>query len=401
MSMLSKILITVHFTVIEGTRSIMSQKKRPDKPYPEFPLYAHSGGRWAKVINYKTHYFGTWNDPKGALKEYLTALPYIKSGLTPPVGGDGYNLGCLCSEFYDFQKERFRQKEIGARHLKDIDDHNKYLLSVFGTQRNVESFTPADFAVLRQKIAKKYKLNRTSNYITKTRTIFRWAHKAGKIKTSIDFGLHFEIPSKPAKRRERQEKPKKLFSSDECRSLLEKASVQMKAMILLGLNGGFGQTDIGMLQFRHVDLARQWIDFPRNKTSVEREVPLWDETCAAIEAAIEHRPKKGANHPELVFVTRYGHPWVRCEIDEAIVDSVTREFSKLKQETNIVARGNGFYTLRHTFRTIADECKDQPAALRIMGHSDQSISEVYRENISPERLIAVTDHVRRWLFGGK
>ena len=61
-------------------------------------------------------------------------------------------------------------------------------------------------------------------------------------------------------------------------------------------------------------------------------------------------------------------------------------------------KGLGFYTLRHTFRTVADEAKDQPAADYIMGHEIPHMSTVYRERISDERLKAVTDHVRGWLF---
>ena len=55
--------------------------------------------------------------------------------------------------------------------------------------------------------------------------------------------------------------------------------------------------------------------------------------------------------------------------------------------------------MRHTFRTIADETCDFPAILRVMGHSDHTISDHYRERISDERLMAVTEHVREWLFG--
>ena len=61
-------------------------------------------------------------------------------------------------------------------------------------------------------------------------------------------------------------------------------------------------------------------------------------------------------------------------------------------------KGLGFYTLRHSFRTVADEAKDQPAADFIMGHEVPHMSSVYRETISDERLKAVTDHVRKWLF---
>src|SRR5207237_6675718 len=53
--------------------------------------------------------------------------------------------------------------------------------------------------------------------------------------------------------------------------------------------------------------------------------------------------------------------------------------------------GRGFSTLRHTFRTVADEVKDQPAIDFILGHESPHMSSVYRETISDERLKAVTD----------
>ncbi len=61
-------------------------------------------------------------------------------------------------------------------------------------------------------------------------------------------------------------------------------------------------------------------------------------------------------------------------------------------------RGLGFYTLRHVFRTVADESKDQVAVDAIMGHSRGDMASVYRERISDERLKAVTDYVHAWLF---
>jgi hypothetical protein len=61
-------------------------------------------------------------------------------------------------------------------------------------------------------------------------------------------------------------------------------------------------------------------------------------------------------------------------------------------------KGLGFYTLRHTIRTVADEAKDQPAADYIMGHEVPHMSSIYRETIGDARLRAVTDHVRAWLF---
>jgi integrase len=94
-----------------------------------------------------------------------------------------------------------------------------------------------------------------------------------------------------------------------------------------------------------------------------------------------------------VFVTKYGHAWAKNTADNPI----TKEMRKLLDGLGINGYRN-FYTIRHTFRTVADEAKDQPAVDFIMGHESPHMSSVYREKISDDRLRAVVDCVRRWLF---
>ena len=139
------------------------------------------------------------------------------------------------------------------------------------------------------------------------------------------------------------------------------------------------------------------MNFPRPKTGIDRRCPLWPETLAAIREALAARPKpKKAEHAGLVFITRYGDSWHTGTPDGPL----SREFGKLLRKLGINGRqGLGFYSLRHTFRTVADEARDQPAADFIMGHEIPHMSSVYRERIGDERLKAVSEHVRQWLFG--
>ena len=100
-------------------------------------------------------------------------------------------------------------------------------------------------------------------------------------------------------------------------------------------------------------------------------------------------------------MTKYGRRWVRTHGENATpLDAVSSEFGKVLRALHINGRkGLGFYSLRHTFRTISDATKDFPAIRLVMGHTEQTIDAAYREKIDDSRLSAVVAHVRAWLFG--
>ena len=77
------------------TRTV--SKKKPAKPYSEFPLYLHRTGQWTKKIRGRTVYFST--DADAALRKYLEQRDDLQAGRTPRVQGEGLTVRDLCNRF--------------------------------------------------------------------------------------------------------------------------------------------------------------------------------------------------------------------------------------------------------------------------------------------------------------
>ena len=55
---------------------------KPAKPRPDFPIYPHAVGKWAKTIRGHTYCYGVRSDPEGALDEYLDQKDDLYAGRT-------------------------------------------------------------------------------------------------------------------------------------------------------------------------------------------------------------------------------------------------------------------------------------------------------------------------------
>jgi integrase len=385
---------------------------KPAKPYPEFPLTAHPAGYWCKKIRGKLHYFGPWSDPDGALKKYLAEKDDLHAGREPRAIADPEALTVkdVANAFLNAKDALLNAGELSPRTRAEYQAMSDAMVAHFGKGRLVSDLRPDDFASLRNKLAKKWGPHRLKKAIQYIRSILKHAYDSDLIDRPIRFGPGFKRPSMKTLRLHRARKGAKLFTADEIREMvhgtlvvgtdgpeLVQPGAQLKAMILLGINCGFGNADCGNLPLSAVDLEGGLIDFPRPKTRIPRRCALWPETVAALRDALAHRPEpKDAAHAGLVFITKYGQSWFKTDS----VGPLVWETRKLLNKLGINSRkGLGFYTLRHTFRTVADESKDQPAVDYSMGHEVPHMSSIYRETISDERLKAVADHVRVWLFG--
>src|SRR5262249_52355169 len=149
----------------------------------------------------------------------------------------------------------------------------------------------------------------------------------------------------------------RMFEADEIRRLLAAAGTPLKAMILLGVNCGLGNSDCGQLPQSALDLERGWLNYPRPKTGIDRRCPLWPETVEALREALAKRPgPKDPEHAGLAFITSKGGSWHKKVEDNPI----SKETRKLLDALGINGCRN-FYALRHTFETIGGEARDQVA----------------------------------------
>jgi len=371
-----------------------SKPARPSKPYPDFPLFPHAAGVWAKKIRGRLHYFGPWSDPDGALKKYLEQKDALHAGRKPRETPEGFTVKDLANHFLDAKKQLVEGGELSPRTWTDYKEACDLAVSNFGKSRLLTDLDQEDFAGVRNKIARNWGPYRVGKMIQCLRCLFKYAYDADMIPVPIRYGPGFKRPSKKVHRLHRAKQGSKVFTAEEVKKLLDAAGTPMKAMILLGINCGFGNSDCGHLPMSAVNLETGWIDYPRPKTGIPRRCPLWPETVAALKESLAKRKEtKNKADIELVFVTKYGDSWAKDVADSPI----TKEMRKILNAIGIHGHRN-FYGLRHTFRTIADEVKDQPATNHIMGHEEQHMSTVYRETISDERLQAVVAHVSAWLF---
>ncbi len=374
-----------------------ARRRKPRKPHPDFPLTANGNGQWSKKIRGKVHYFGPWADPDAALRRYVAQRDDLLAGRRPRNAGDdaGITVRDLLNRFLTAKQDQHKQGEITKRTFDDYHRTCRRLARVLCKTTLVSQLNPDDFSRLRNDIAETHGLVALGNEIMRVRVVFNFAYEDHLIEAPMRYGANFKRPARRVLRREQQRRGPRMFESAEIAEMHSEAGTQLRAMILLGINCGFGNADVATLPMTALDLGRSWINYPRPKTGIERRCPLWADTVTALRSYLECRPKAKSDEDSVfVFITKYGKSWSKASSSNPI----SAECRKLVQRLDIYREGLGFYALRHTFETVAGESRDQVAVDYIMGHAREDMASVYRERISDERLMAVVRHVRQWLF---
>lgn len=386
---------------------------RPPKPDKDFPLWLHPSGRWCRKIRQQVHYFGKADNPQAALEKWLDQKDDLLAGRVPRAKSDGLLIGDpphdpksaigLVNRFLSSKAQLLVNGEITQRTLHDYRGTCQRLVDVLGWSRRVDDLQADDFEKLRTELSRSRGPVALGNEINKIKIILKYAADNRLIPHPVSYGQNFKRPSRKTLRIARALRGPRIFEADEINRLIAKATPQMRAMIHLGINCGLGQSDLSQLPKSALNLETGWLNYPRPKTGIERRCWLWPETVKALKVTLPLRPaSKNPADDGLVFITKYGARWTRSNEEGCTICNITQEFKKLMIALDINGH-RGFYGLRRGFETIAGDSRDQVAVDFVMGHAPDSgdMGAVYRDRLEDDRLVAVAEHVRKWLFPAK
>src|SRR5262249_40353948 len=121
---------------------------KPDKPRPDFPLFAHAAGVWAKKIRGKLVYFSPWSDPDEALARYLEQKDDLHAGSTPRTKAEAVTVKDVVNAFLNHKRDKMDAGELSVRTWAKYKEVTDLLVSQPGKTRVVADLRPGDFTRL-------------------------------------------------------------------------------------------------------------------------------------------------------------------------------------------------------------------------------------------------------------
>ncbi len=252
-------------------------------------------------------------------------------------------------------------------------------------------FTVEHFA--RRKLSLKgrgYAAESINHFLSAVRAIFSFAEDAELIQKAPKLKRVRNEPKPPP-----GSNNKPLYSPKDIRVLIANAGPQLRAMVLLALNCGFGLKDLHDLKWE--DIGGNRVTLPRSKTGVCQTYHLWPETKFSLEqireahaAKLAERSDKGCYRDEQghVFMTRFRRTWSK--------DAISTEFRKLCRRADVPCYG--IYRMRHCASTMMSMVASPHVQRRFMRHSQLQQQVTYTHVPDAEVDMAVAK-VRDKLLG--
>ena len=383
----------------------MGKRIPPAEQTAKNVTFSRSGnGQLAKKIKGRVYYFG--KDEAAARKLWMVHKESL-------IAGRGWKNTTLSTgtlreavnAFLAYKQSQVEQREITQITFNNLVRNWKHHIKTIGASVEVSSLNAKDFSKLRNSWSD-WKLvtirSRTREVIEFVKFCIDEKYIVGKPVNEI-VGREFAVPTSTAIMRENDELPERdiLFSASEIKSLLGVCNPQYKLAVLLGINCGFKFSDSESLKLKDVHISEDgsYIKNRRPKNQQPRIAPLWKETVEAYGAYLAVRPQPVSDKAAaFVLITHSGESVYRPHGS----NSAARYYKRKMEALGIFKPGRGVSHLRHTHRTISDECLDLKAAKTIMGHSG-GIDAVYAnpKDIKFERLVSITDMVHDWLYDEK
>jgi|LakMenEpi03Aug12_release.lakeMendotaPanAssembly.Ray.scaffolds.fasta_scaffold01259_28 integrase len=378
------------------------------RPAVKTVLSLHPNGQWYKKVLGKAYYFGT--DYDSAMAEYLDCREHLLAGRGKPIRSGEPTLAELGNLYYDGCCKRVASGDLEQRSLDDSKKSLDRLIDFRGGKDHPSQWGPLDYCDIKQMLfepvprSKKLSGGRATKNgrraattvngdVRRIKAFLSWCRDTQLIST-LNFGREFSESAARVNRLAKQAAGKRVFSKKELTAIIGKATDYFLPVIMLGINGGMGAKDIANLRLDQFD-GSEWLDCPRLKSGQARRIWLWPETRKIIKHYLSkvRREPWATNYADIAFLTMHRTPWVRERADAA-----TQAFAKARSKAGL--KSGTYYDLRRTFQTIGDETLDFPAVGCCMGHIPKTsdMAARYRE-INDERVKAVCQHVRKWLFG--
>src|SRR5262249_46315915 len=149
-----------------------------------------------------------------------------------------------------FKKDQRDTGEISPCTFLDYARTVKKMLKLLGRNRLVADLRPDDWEKVKAAMAKTMGLVSLGNTINKMRIVCNYAWDNDLIAKKLNHGQGFKRPKRKAIRKVRQAQGERMFEAHEINAMLAAAKQPLKAMILLGVNCGFGNSDCGNLPLK-------------------------------------------------------------------------------------------------------------------------------------------------------